>query len=172
MLQSHAIVREAANRVADAALRTVNDLISGRVEDEPPFTGIMIGRIAEAMDGFRQKGLVWNAKVLTANGRNSQEKQYGADFLVSLEITLPGEIARKGFLVQAKRIEPGHAMNRADHDRMVGQCKRMGGFSPDSFAWLYSSQGIAIVPAIAERQQRPRQESVHVNTHGRARDFP
>jgi hypothetical protein len=149
MIREYAIIRESAQRLAGAANHTVQSLIDEQVEQEPAFTDRMLGRIDEAMDGFVVKGVRWKSKTLTDRGPRAQESIYGADFMGVLEIELPEFSVKKGFLAQAKLIEPGDSISKKDFDKMVGQCTDMLHISPDSFLFLYSVDGISVVPAIS-----------------------
>jgi hypothetical protein len=81
-IRHYAIIRDAATHIADAANGTVEALVEGRVEQEPAFTDRMLGRIETAMEGYVTKGVRWTAKTLTDRGRNSQEREFGADLRV------------------------------------------------------------------------------------------
>lgn len=149
MLRNYRIIRDAAERVGAAAEGTLSALRDGRVEQEPAFTDRMLGRIEHAMDGYTHNGVSWRAKTLTDRGRGAQESRFGADFFGVLDINLPGYTARKGFLAQAKLIEPGESMKTKDFEEMQEQCRKMLRLSADSFVFLYSRQGIFSVPALA-----------------------
>lgn len=149
MIRNYAIIRESARAVADAAEATTADLRDEQVEQEPAFTDRMLGRISERMDGYATKGIIWKAKTLTDRGRNAQEAQYGADFMGVLEIDIPEMSVRKGFLAQAKLLEPSSAMPKREFTRMVEQCKAMLAVSPASFVFLYATSGIVVVPAVS-----------------------
>ena len=147
MIRFPHIIRESARRVAHAADEAVEALRDGRIEQEPAYTDRMLGRIEHAMDEFRVKGVRWTAKTLTDRGPNAQEKEYGADFVGVLDISLRGYAVKKGFLAQAKMFEPERPVNRAEWERMKGQCETMLGLSPDSFLFVYSMTGTIVVPA-------------------------
>lgn len=147
MIRGYGIVREAATRVAEAAEGTVEALRDGRVEQEPDYTSRMLGRIELAMNEFETKGVVWTAKVLTDRGPNAQEKEYGADFMGVLDIKLPEYAVTKGFLAQAKMIEPDSPITPAEWNRMKAQCENMLSVSPDSFLFVYSQNGTIVIPA-------------------------
>ena len=70
-------------------------------------------------------------------------------------ITLPGLSVRKGFLAQAKLIAPGEKISTSEYDRMKRQCDIMLDNTPDSFVFLYSTESIRIVPAIAIVSSQP-----------------
>lgn len=144
MNKNYAIVNMSASAVAGAIDRTVRDYAEGLISDEPSFTSRMLGRIAEAMQGFVAKGVVWKARVLTSMGPGTEEKVYGADFMGVLDITLPDFRVQKGFLAQAK-VQCRHI----DVKRLQAQCKDMLRLSPASFVFLYSKEAVRVVPAIA-----------------------
>ena len=149
MIRSFRIVREAAAHIAGAAERALDALREGRVEQEPALTDRMLGAIEESMREFRTRGVTWTAKTLTDRGRGAQESRHGADFAGVLAIDLPGFNVRKGFLAQAKMIEPATAMPRRDFDRMKAQCDSMLNRTPDSFVFLYARDAITVVPAVS-----------------------
>jgi len=149
VIRQHAIIRQAANHLARAAHETVSALTEGRIEQEPAFTDRMLGRIEEAMADYRSKGVHWSAKTLTDRGPGSQEREFGPDFAGVLDIQLPAFKVRKGFLAQAKIVEPFEVMDRDDVGRMLAQCRRMLDHTSDSFLFVYSRIGIKVVPAIS-----------------------
>ncbi|NLH98006.1 MAG: hypothetical protein GX446_00780 [Chthonomonadales bacterium] len=151
MIIAHRIVREAAARVAGAADEALKALGEGRVEQEPAFTDRMLGAIEHSMRDFRSKSgrVQWTAKTLTDHGRNAQERRFGADFAGVLSIDLRGFRVRKGFLAQAKLIEPRASVPQRDFERMRDQCNLMLKYTPDSYLFLYAREGIRVVPAIS-----------------------
>ena len=149
MLKNYGIIRDAAKVIEKAAVDIVSALNNEIIEQEPDFTNQMIGSIRQAMDGYRNRGIRWEAKTLTALGRSSQESEYGADFMGVLNIDLSDYRVSKGFLAQAKLIREGRDLNNSEYDRMQNQCERMLRISPASFVFLYSKDGIYVVPAIS-----------------------
>jgi hypothetical protein len=149
VIRSHAIIRQSAHHAAEAADHALQAFRDGRIEQEPAFTDRMIGHIEEAMRGFEVKGVTWQAKTLTDRGPKSQESQYGADFAGVLSIDLADYRVRKGFLAQAKLVEPDQAFPSAEYDRLRQQVSQMLDTTPDSFVFLYSKTGIFVVPALA-----------------------
>jgi len=148
-MRHRAILRGAARRVAKAAETTTDALSDRRVEHEPQFTDRMLGRIEQAMSAYEAKGVRWTAKTLTSNVRESQEQKFGADFIGSLDIALPDYSIRKGFLAQAKRVEPTDRFSAGRYEELREQCRRMLQVSPDAYVFLYATSGITIVPANA-----------------------
>lgn len=149
MIRDYGIIRESAARIAEAANRTRTSLSDGRIEQEPAFTDRMLGRIEEAMQGFEVKGVRWTAKTLTDRAPNAQEKTFGADFCGVLDIALPDYNVKKGFLAQAKLIEPGASMKKEEFERMQGQCHDMLSTSSESYVFLYSKEEIRVVSAVS-----------------------
>jgi hypothetical protein len=149
MLKYRRIVQESARRVANAASRTVPDYVASKIEEETDFTSEMLGRMKESMEGFRTRGVRWTAKTLTSHRPNAQETTFGADFIGVVSFDFPDFKISKGFLAQAKRVEPNGYISSDDWDRMVVQCKKMLWLTSESFVFLYSRTGITIVPATA-----------------------
>lgn len=149
MIKNLHVIRASANRIGKAANRVLKSYQEGIIEHEPTFTDRLLGAIEEAMTNFSVKGVRWRAKTLTFQGPHAQETQYGADFIGVLDISVSGYSVKKGFLAQAKRIEPGQPMNRREWDVMKEQCETMLALSPDAFVFLYSKQAVSVVPAIA-----------------------
>lgn len=149
MLRAYGVIRESAQRIGKAAGRAVGDLQEGHVQQEPHITDRMLGRMTEAMDEFEVKGVRWKALTLTDRGPSAQEHEYGADFMGALNIELPGYQVNKGFLAQAKLIRPGHNFSANERRRLQAQCEKMLRLSPASFVFLYSKNGISVVPAVS-----------------------
>lgn len=146
MLTYYHAVREAATRIAAATDRSVHAFTEGRVEQEPAMTDRMLGAIEESLDGAEIRGIRWTAKTLTDRGPGAQESLYGADFLGVLTIGLPDFSVSKGFLAQAKI---ARSFSERDTEILRGQCRKMLRLSPASFVFLYSKDGIHVIPAIA-----------------------
>jgi hypothetical protein len=56
---------------------------------------------------------------------------------------------KKGFLAQAKRQEPGKPLATSEWKRMQAQCNTMLNFTSDSYVFIYSLNGVFVVPAIS-----------------------
>lgn len=85
---------------------------------------------------------------MTDRGHGSQENSYGADFLATLELD-QGYQVKKGFLAQAKLIEPSENFGNANFEKMREQCEKLLKLSSASYIFLYSQQsGISVIPAI------------------------
>lgn len=149
MIKNRHIVRASAGRIAKAAERVLADYQDGVIEHEPTFTDRLLGAISETMNDFSVKGVRWRAKTLTFQGQHAQETRYGADFVGVLEINIPGFSVQKGFLAQAKRVEPSQYISEREFHAMRDQCDKMLALSPDAFVFLYSKNAISVVPALS-----------------------
>ena len=149
MRASRRAVEASARRIESASTYACQALSTGRVEHEPEFTDRLLARIESELDGASIGGLFWSAKTLTSRGHGSQERRFGADFVGVLDIDVEEQRTRKGFLAQAKRLEPTSGLGPSEFDRLRDQCDQMLAVTPDSFVFLYSRAAVTIVPAIA-----------------------
>lgn len=149
MIRDYGAIRQSAGMIGEAIDAVVAAYSDGRIEQETDFTSRMLASIERSVNGQVVKGIRWTSKVLTDKGPGAQEKQYGADFVGVLEIILPTFILRKGFLAQSKRIEPSASLGKADYGRLLRQSEQMLRLSPSSFVFLYSLEGVFVVPAIS-----------------------
>lgn len=149
MIKNLHIVRASAKQIEKAAHRVLRSYQDGVIEHEPTFTDRLLGGIEQAMEDFEINGVKWRSKTLTFQGIHAQETRYGADFIGVLDISISGYSVRKGFLAQAKRVEPNQTMNGRGWDDVKEQCDKMLALSPDSFVFLYSKKSISVVPAVA-----------------------
>ena len=149
MFRHRQIVRASARRIAQAANQAVRSYQRNEVEEETDFTALMLGHMSESMDGYEVRGVRWSAKILTSHRPNAQETRFGADFVGVVKMDLPEYETAKGFLAQAKRIEPGDPFRQRDWDRLVEQSRAMLSVTLESFIFLYSRTGITVAPATA-----------------------
>jgi hypothetical protein len=149
MIRAYAIVREAATRIGEAVERVTDALLDGRVEQEPAFTDRMLGAIEEVMHGFQSRGVRWQAKTFTDRGRGAQESRVGADFAGVFSAKLPDFEVNKGFLAQAKLVDPERRTSKKERERLRMQCDQMLSLSAASFVFLYTHQRVAVIPAIS-----------------------
>ena len=146
MLTHYRTIREVASRIAGATDHSVEALREGRVEHEPAITDRMLGAIEMSLHQAEIRGIRWQAKTLTDRGSRAQEAQYGADFMGVLNIDLPDFKVSKGFLAQAKLVR-GQSVGSLVELR--DQCDKMLDLSADSFVFLYSGEGVTVVPALS-----------------------
>jgi hypothetical protein len=147
VIRYRGMIRSSVRRIA-AADAAVEDLRSDLVEQEHHVTDRLLGRISQAIEGYKVKGITWRAKTLTDKAPGAQERLYGADFVGVLEMDLPDYKVKKGSLAQAKLTSIG-LMSHREFERMVGQCRQMLDLSPDSFIFHETPNGIRVIPAIS-----------------------
>lgn len=144
------------------ALRAMDDQ---RTEHEPSITDRFLGYVEANLDGEEIAGVRWEAKTLTSIGVNCQEVRHGADFFGVLLLDLPGYRVQKGFLAQAKRIEPGQYFRNADQQDLRDQCESMLNRTPVSYVFLYSKMsGIRVVSAIDVLASTPYSNPLDLST--------
>ena len=138
--------RSATTKVSAASTKTVRDYAAMRLPDEPAITVALATRISDGLDRHSSGGITWSAKVLSSH---KEEPRYGADFLGLLSLRLPGYSVTKGYLAQAKRQEPGKGMSNNEWTRLQKQCEKMLNFTIESFVFIYSFNGVFVVPALS-----------------------
>lgn len=138
-----------AREVVDAARSTLDDFQDGTIAGETSMTDRLVGAIRTALDGKHIGNHTWKARTLkTARGKGAEEKRHGADVLGVLHIELPDYNVTKGFLWQAKIIEPGKPLPSYEWERFQKQCQTMLSRTDESFAVIYSrTQGVRFIPA-------------------------
>jgi hypothetical protein len=139
----------AASRIASADRKTTEACAQSDIPDEPAFTASLVTRIIDALNDFEKGGIRWNARILSSHGKNTEESEFGADFMGSLTLELDDFSVKKGFLCQAKRQEPGKSLRQSEWDRMNKQCEQMLTLTPESYVFIYSLNGVFVIPAIS-----------------------
>jgi hypothetical protein len=149
MFKNEKLTKEVLAKIVKAEKKTLDAMTSTRVEHEPSITDRLLANIEYGLDGHEIAGVEWEAKTLTSIGKKSQEVRHGADFVAVLNLNLPGYKVSKGFLAQAKRLEPGQNMSSHDYKDLIDQCNKMHNISPVSYVFIYSKQsGIRVVSAV------------------------
>ena len=149
-----------AGKLAGATKRCVKDYGDLEVRHEESFSDQLCGRLKETLEGFATAHIDWQTDIArpgTGRARLSattltkikEEPLFGADIVMVLDVQTPNYSVRKGFLVQAKRLEPGGTMPTAEYGRLLNQCARMISITPSSMVFLYHSGGVKVVPAAA-----------------------
>jgi hypothetical protein len=81
--------------------------------------------------------------------KGDEEPEFGADIVITIDVEAADFEERKGFLVQAKRLEPLHDLSSERRSKLLEQCEKMLGVTPSSMVFLYSTQGVQAIPATA-----------------------
>lgn len=149
-----------AEKLMGATSRVCRDYAIGDVLHEEPFSDQLCGRLKETLEDYETQNIRWQADVATAAKgharlsartltKTKEEPEFGADIVMTLDIDTPTYSVRKGFLAQAKRLEPGKRMAPDEHRRLIGQCRRMLKLTPASMVFLYGRSGMRVIPATA-----------------------
>lgn len=149
-----------AEKLAGATERCVRDYADREVRHEESFSDQLCGRLKETLEGFATAHIAWQTDIArpgtgrarlsaTTLTKTKEEPLFGADIVMALDVQTPGYSVRKGFLVQAKRLEPDGTMPNAEYARLLNQCARMVSITPSSMIFLYHSGGVKVVPAAA-----------------------
>lgn len=138
-----------AQCIVDASDSVIDDFRNDVIPGEESMTDRLLGAISSKLDGRQFNGVTWKARTLkTARGRGAEEKRHGADVLGVLRVDLPDFKVAKGFLWQAKIVEPHTSVNRQKWANFQDQCRTMLSRTHESFAIIYSrSEGVRIIPA-------------------------
>src|SRR5262249_657097 len=120
-------------------------------------------------DGKSTGGIFWNARVLSSHGAGTEEAEFGGDLLGVLRISFPDYRVVKGFLAQAKKQKAGSKLPTDEWNRLQHQCERMLRVTPESYVFVYSLDGVHMVPAIAVTACTKREDlhALHPITTGR-----
>jgi len=131
-------VKEAAKRAATAVEYAMMKYSKGLVADEDDLTGVLVGQLDHALDG-QIYGLTWSTSIVRhRKGIAAEEKATGADMVFHVRLKTRQHDYAKGVLIQAKKVEPRETMSKADHSRLINQCRTMLNITPASFVFDYA----------------------------------
>jgi hypothetical protein len=130
--------RQAARAVDHAVTTTMREFRVGYHRQEEAITGVLLGSIRSELNAVDTPGLSWTASILTNRGKGAEEKRFGADFLIHVQMQTSTDNYSKGILVQAKRVEPNLNMGPKDHAELLAQCRRMLRVTAAAFVFDYA----------------------------------
>jgi hypothetical protein len=152
-------LKRVAKQIADAVDTVIADYRGGRIGHEEDITACMVQAIKDAVRSRRRSssassGVTWGAMILKrSHGLAAEESRHGADLLAVAEISYGSNVVAKGFLGQAKRIEPGNVLPQAEWDRLQDQVGLMLDRTAAAFVLLYSQHyGVRFAPALTVAQ--------------------
>lgn len=154
--------RRFADKLAGATMRVCRDYREGDVVHEEPFSDQLCGRLKETLEDFQSGEIIWQTDVARSRGRFSarsltktrEEPLFGADLVMTIDIDTARESVRKGYLAQAKRLEPGKRLDSRQHRKLLRQCEQMIEVTPASVVFLYHAEGVHVVSAGAVLSRR------------------
>jgi hypothetical protein len=142
-------IAEAAHRAERATWEVMAGYRDGTASEEPAITGGLATALRIALTG-KIAGLTWKTHVMKASsGKSAEESATGADLLMHIKFDTTKLKYSKGVLIQAKRVEPGVRMNKAEHKTLVEQCEQMLGITPCAFVFDYTKHALRCGSAIA-----------------------
>jgi len=136
MFKSNKLASTFSRKISAAARLAIEDITNGRAQQEPNITDRLIAYIQSEVQRANRPGLTWSAMIRTDRGPGSQERKYGADLVDSLEIRLGGFEVRKGFLAQAKKVDPNERYPSQEYQRLKSQCEDMLRLSAASYVFF------------------------------------
>lgn len=164
-------VRRALIAVEAAEHSVIQGLNQKLIETEPSLTDRLLGGMEVAFaagdKGLRADEFDLRLRTLRDRGPNAPEREFGADLVCVFDSNIKGCTLAKGVLVQAKMagsggvtISPGcHrypeicvSVSKRDPstlNSLFAQCESMLSISPASFVFIYSNDGIFVVPALS-----------------------
>jgi hypothetical protein len=138
----------AAKTANEAVVRTMRDYGRGFVTDEDDISPYLLGRIADALEGWKdgpEHGVRWTASIIRhRRGEASEDHQTGADIMIHVSLDTPTEKYSKGALIQAKRFEPGERMTIVERTAMRRQCEKILRHSPAAFIFDYAKSSMRV----------------------------
>lgn len=154
-------IEEVSQRISDELISSYNQYrgIDGKEEDitsklEEKITDHLLKEIENSFKFYRVRGV--NFDVYTYR-KETEEPHIGADIAGLVEITIfdkkQSKTISKAYLAQAKianrkRIFPYHVYYKSDNKHILKQAKKMLDITSDSFFFLYTTNGIFVVPAL------------------------
>lgn len=152
--------RAFTEKLMGATGRCAAEYASEEIRHEEAFSDQLCGRLKETLEGFSTPNIRWQADVAqpdrgrarlsaTTLTKTTEEPLFGADIAMVLDVETEDYSVRKGFLAQAKRLEPGTKMKSDEHRRLLSQCEKMLSVTPSSMILLYHKGGVTPIPAVA-----------------------
>ncbi|MGP0059227.1 MAG: hypothetical protein ACLPID_08080 [Beijerinckiaceae bacterium] len=134
--------REAARRAEDAVNRAMKRLSRPMRVHEDDLTGVLVGNLESELEGVIGE-LEWETHIMTHRaGVAAEEKRFGADILIHVQLRSPNFRYSKGVLVQAKRAEPESELSPRNFSDLQSQCDKMLNVTPASYVFDYSKWGM------------------------------
>ncbi len=148
MLKQPRLIRE-LTRTVDAAVTAVAPRLGSAIVDEDDFTSRLLERLELALNGWTHAGITLTASKLTSRGRRAEETEFGADIVATVNIDLEEYQAKKGILVQAKRLEVGRKFGTKAWTNLEVQIEKMQRHTNESYVWIYSPSGVRSLKSTA-----------------------
>lgn len=145
MLIEERVVRKVNSLVEEV----VNEMVGGWLEewsrDEVSITSKLFSQLEKELNGISVKELTLKVKYSGVKKKNFKRQDKKARVGVALRVNLPRFTVSKALLAQAHKeevIQPAYLGELQKH------CREMLKITPQSFVFLYSKEGVFIVPAV------------------------
>ena len=122
MIKRPRLIREFTRRI-DEAVTAVASKYESAIADEDDFTSRLLERIEATLDGWSHAGITLRVTKLTSKGPGSEEAEFGADILATVNVNLEEYRADKGILIQAKRLDAGRRFEATEWRKLEKQIK-------------------------------------------------
>jgi hypothetical protein len=134
------LILQASAAAAWAEQEAWHDYVIGRAADEEDLTDRFLTRLTDSVASISgRSGFKFDARTLT-HRRSGEEKRFGADFAVKLDIDTPDQQACFGWIAQAKIADRARWTGTAVNPALREQCEVMLGITSASFAVLYAPE--------------------------------
>lgn len=146
------VMEKVADDISDEVIRKYPS-INAREEDltsklDWEITTYLLEKIANTLNKkVKINGITFGAYTFTKR----EEKTYGADIAGILEIDIGGQVITKGYLAQAKIGKAAQKLSssyvyKCYSSKLQSQITSMLKQTSDSFIFIYTEKGIAVVP--------------------------
>lgn len=127
----------------------VNEIMGGWLEewsrDEASITAKLFSQLAKELNGVSLKGLTLKVKYFGPSKKIFKERSKEARIGVVLKVNLPRFTMNKALLAQAQKEE---VIAPSYFNKLLKHCQQMLKISPQSFVFLYSKEGVFVLPAV------------------------
>lgn len=150
MIKRPRLIRE-FTRTIDRAVTAVTSKYETTIADEDDFTSRLLERIEAVLDGWSHAGITVRVTKLTSKGPGSEEAEFGADIVATVNVNLEEYRADKGILIQAKRLDARRRFEATEWRRLQKQIGKMSAHTNESYIWCYDESGVRSIRAASLR---------------------
>lgn len=144
MLKGEGIITQLLADVQQGVDAAIDSYNSGDLPDEDDLTPVLVHELKQHVSDYGDAYV--GAQRYSATSGVKLETVTGADLAISFRVDQPDMSVNKIVLVQAKRKE---SSSYPDKKKLKIQCYKMMSFTPFSYVFVYSKEGIKALPALA-----------------------
>lgn len=138
-------MKELIEKIKKEIIETEREITKKIKEQEEPLTGRFLGILGDRLNRVEDKDYNIDTNIYDSR-RVPEEKIIGADFIIILNINNKKYSVSKYFLSQAKKEKKKEDLKF--DSTLRSQCKKMIGYTSDSFIFVYTPKGIFITSAL------------------------